>query len=134
MKKIFYLILIVSILIILFFTGCSVNAYTGLIQVKNYSNTPITNVKIGETLITSYLAAGAQIDYWFTSEITGKLTEESLGVYESQEDIEWELKPNYWITIFAREFGDGDEAVALTYNKNGTKNNEQSLVKETDDD
>ena len=132
MKNIFYLFLILSIIVIVFFTGCSVNAYTGLIQVKNYTNKTLKNVKIGDTIIAYSLDPGSEIDYWFFSTITGKLTEDTLGVYESQKDLEWELKTNYWITIFAREFSDGSKSVALTYSKNGTKDNEQSLVSETD--
>jgi len=128
MKKNIYLLLIILFTIIFF--QCSVNEYTGLIQVKNHSNTAMKNVKVGNTIITSYLAPGNYVDYWFTTPIKGVLTEENLGVHESQENIEWELKPNYWITIFARQFGDGSETVVLTYSKNGTKDNEKSLVSE----
>jgi hypothetical protein len=125
-KFIFSAVIAFSLLIL---SQCSVNQLTGLIQIKNYSNTPIKNVKIGDTLIALYVAPGMSVDYWFGYTISGKLASDGLQVNDSQSSITWNLKTNYWITVFAKSFSDGD-SVALSYSKNGTQDNAETLVTE----
>ncbi len=69
MKKIVISLLVIC-LIFTFFTGCAVNSSTGLLIIANLSDKD-TTIKIGDTSI--FVAKGAKYDYWFTSEVKGKV-------------------------------------------------------------
>ena len=125
--KIIQLILVASFLI-LFFSKCTVNESTGLIQVTNYTSKTISDVSIGSWLIAINVQPGTTVDYWFFNEIEGRLTTTgSIPINDSQAYITWDLQTNYWISIFAKDFGNGT-SIALTYSKNGSKDNEETLI------
>lgn len=122
-KKIF--ILIVILLILLFFLSCTVNDFTGLIKVENHTDTELRNVKIGDTLITSYVAPGNYVDYWFAYTISGKITTEGVEVNEYQDDTNFKLQPGYWIFITAQSYGhDMEEQVEISVRKQGSEQDE----------
>ena len=131
-KKIFIKHKLIKIILVpLFFSlflQCSVNEYIGLIEVYNYTNTPVKNVKIGDTLLAIYVAPGNYVDYWFSSDIKGKLYSEGVTVGDAFSGITYDLKANYWIQIIARENSDGSNSVGLSYQKNGTTYNQQNLT------
>lgn len=126
MKKTIYFIIITFVVFI--FIHCTVNQDTGLIEVKNYTEIALTNVTIGGTLIASYVAPGGYVDYWYSQEIRGRLYTEGVKVNDDQHKTIYKLKPGYWVTIFAKKFGDGKERVVIEYSKNGTQDNNESLV------
>ena len=119
MKKIFYCLIIFSILI---FFSCSVNESTGKIEIKNFTDRPLKNVKIGNTLIAWYVGPGNSVDYWIYSELKGMLTFEGDFSYykgryvdpdepneeKSQKDATFTCKPGYWhyITAHKKYFGE----------------------------
>lgn len=70
MKK--YIFLFVVLMITFF--NCTVSNNTGLLVLSNLTESDISNVKIGSTLITAYISRGGKVDYWYSTPVTGKLT------------------------------------------------------------
>ncbi len=100
----------ITILLIII-TGCTVNSTTGLIDIKNQSDTAVGNIKIGDSIICSYISPGTKYSYYFTNELAGKLSAESAvsGYYsqseedEVKEDGNYKLKTNYWFSCIIDE-------------------------------
>ena len=111
MKKIKFLLLLFIMLVVFF--SCTVSESTGCIQVKNTTYMALTDVKIGDTLIASYVAAGNYVNYWYYQPIEGKLTTKGIEVDKSVEDITLSLKPNFWVYITAEYTSDGNEVVGI---------------------
>ncbi len=125
MKKI---IIFSNILIILlFFLSCTVNDYTGLIRVENHTEEDLKNVYIGSTLITSYVAPGNYVDYWYSWEINGKITTEGVDVNDIQEDTKFKLKPGYWVFITAHTFDEHEKLyeVQISIKKQGSEEDDE---------
>jgi hypothetical protein len=120
------LILIVSSLMLIL-SGCTVNKSMGLIQVTNYTAKTITSISIGSSLIAVNVGPGTTVDYWFFGDIKGKLTSTGdIPINDSQTNINWDLKTNYWISISAKNSSDGI-SISLTYSKNGSRYSEEFL-------
>lgn len=118
-KKIFMIFLIFLITAV----NCTVNNNTGLIRIENKSVSPIKNVKIGNTFILSYLGGGANYDYWYYSNIEGKLYLEGIDVRKSQENLTLKLKTGYWVYITANydKYIRDDEVYLSVYDKDNTQ-------------
>lgn len=124
MKK--ALIFINIFIILLFFLSCTVNDYTGLIRVENHTDTDLKNVYIGSTLITSYVAPGNYVDYWYSLEITGKISTEGVEVNDIQSDMNFKLKPGYWVFITAQPYnGEGHDEVQISVKKQGSEEDDE---------
>lgn len=55
--------------------SCTVNENTSCLTIQNKSDTTVTNIKIGDTIVTSYLAPGTQTAYYFSNkDIEGELS------------------------------------------------------------
>ena len=132
MKKTYLIIFILIILTIIHFS-CTVNESTSCLTIQNKSNTTVTNIKIGDTIISSYLAPGAQTAYYFSyNDIEGELTangaisgkyiwelpgnkkyvKESNGTYKLiagnyhfYSEI-FESRNKYWITLWCEKQGE----------------------------
>ena len=74
MKKNILLILLAAFLGIIFFGSCTVSPSASCITISNPTDIPLSNVKIGQLLIASYLAPGAKTDYWIYQTTAGQLT------------------------------------------------------------
>ena len=122
MKIIFYLIKIFIILI--FFSSCTVNDSTGLIRVENHTSIELKNVKIGNTLIASYVAPGNYVDYWYFITLKGKITTEGVEVNEFQEDIEFKLLTGYWVFITAQKY-EYDDQVEISIKNQGENQDDE---------
>lgn len=114
------------ILFTLFFSfNCSVNETTGKIEIKNFTDRPLKNVKIGSTILSWYVGPGQSVDYWIYSELKGKLIFEGdfsyyRGQYvdpdepeaeKSQKDAIFTCKPGYWHYITAHKNYNGKKYV-----------------------
>ena len=96
MKKIFAILMMIFLFL---FLTCTVNNKTGLINIDNRTDLPIRNLKIGNTLIALYLAAGGTYEYWFYSAINGNLTCDSIQPIATQSSANFKLQPGYWVNI-----------------------------------
>ena len=76
-KLILFIIYIISLILVLF-TGCTVNEYTSILRITNKSNDDAENIKIGDTLIAYRVATGATYYYYIFKDITGQLTANNL--------------------------------------------------------
>ena len=56
--KHFIKLIVIFILIAFLFFSCSVNEVTGLIKIQNYSDSPMTNVKVGNIILASFVPSG----------------------------------------------------------------------------
>ena len=54
--------------------GCTVNDHMALLTIYNKSNITITNIKIGNTVITPVLFEGGRVDYYIFWTLKGKLS------------------------------------------------------------
>jgi hypothetical protein len=119
-KKIIFMIII---MILITAVNCTVNENTGLIRIENKSVSPIKNVKIGNTFILSYLAGGANYDYWYYSNIEGKLTLEGIDLRKLQQNLTLKLKTGYWVYITASydKYIRDDEVYLSVYDKDNTQ-------------
>lgn len=122
MKKI--IIFIIILLAFLFFLSCTVNDFTGLIRVENHTDADLKNVYIGTTLITNLVSPGNYVDYWYSWKIAGEISAENIDVVDVQKDIEFTLKPGYWVFITAHIFDDGNKErkeIQISVNKQGSE-------------
>ncbi len=115
MKKIYLMILI--LFLIFFLSTCTVNESTGLIVITNLTENDVSNVKVGEVTLTSYISRGAKVDYWYYSLLSGKLTAAgvvknvyyyNLGDNEGTgsmdvDSLEFEVNHEYKIDIIAKD-------------------------------
>ena len=94
-RNIFFIFVFIGVILLF---GCTVNDNTGLIKIYNISDTPVTNIKVGGTIIALYAAPGATIDYYYFFDIQGELT--ATGAVSKHLSIEMDgtytLKPGYW--------------------------------------
>ena len=113
MKKVLFFLSSITLLFLLL-AGCTVNSTTGKIMISNRTNTALTNIRIGNTLISSYVAPGATYDYWYYSDITGKLALSGVDhldyygedpdkdtTYTGYDDLDLTFKVNHWVYITA---------------------------------
>ncbi len=100
--------------------SCSVNSTTGLITIENRTNSFLTNVRVGDTLVALSLAPGAKYDYYYYQTIQGKLTTFGVAINddvffdlngngqkdpgEAMSEVTFRFKPNYWIKISANTY------------------------------
>lgn len=85
----------------------------------------LRNVKIGGTLIASYVAPGGYVNYWYYQEISGALTCENIIVDEEYEGENFKLELNWWVYITADYDDSGDETVTISafeHNSTDSKN------------
>ena len=103
MKKIIR-ILTLSFTIFFVSFNCSVNSYTGIIRIKNNTNTAINNIKIEDEIISLYLMPGYTSNYYFFSSLEGQLSSNetksakwSTSLLKNVDrDGTYYLNPNYW--------------------------------------
>jgi hypothetical protein len=71
-----FAIKISMITVIIFILGisCTVNNNTSKITILNKSDASVSNIKIGNTIICCYIAAGGSYEYYFSFDLKGKLT------------------------------------------------------------
>ncbi len=117
MKKYIYLSLFI---LFLAFLTCTVNDSTGLIKVENTTHLGLSNVKIGNTSIAWYVAAGGYSNYWFYQPISGTLTTEGIPVHPQFEDLSLNLEPGCYVYIIAKYMEDGSEYVVIYAEEQGT--------------
>lgn len=142
MRRMICFMILLSLFI---FATCSVNQSTGKIEVRNFTDRPLKNVKIGNTLIACYVAPGGSVDYWLYSEIKGGLTFEGDFHYlksahvdpdepdkeKSQEDATFICKTGYWHYITAmKEYWDKKYVVVFS----GYKQNKKEMSYLYDDE
>ncbi len=90
MRKLYLIIFLITILTFIHFS-CTVNESTSCLTIQNKSNTTVTNIKIGNTIVSSYLAPGAQTAFYFSNyTIEGELS--ANGAYSGR--YIWELPGN----------------------------------------
>jgi hypothetical protein len=70
-KKYLFLVIIIVLSV---FISCTVNENTGLITITNNGNGDASNIKVGGTVITNYLAQGQKCDYWYSKILFGDIT------------------------------------------------------------
>lgn len=120
MKKNIGLLFSTFILLVLL-SGCAVNTYTGKITIVNQTATPITNVKIGSTVLTFSVYPGQTVDYWYSFPVEGKLSIEGVdypnrygkdpngdSVYTALDSLKYEFKPNMWVVFTVLNEKDSD--------------------------
>jgi len=109
--------IILLIIFLLVCTGCTVNSSTGIIHIENRSSEIIKNIKIGGLNICWEIDPGAKYDYYFYSEINGKLTAEGattgyreyyLGDYHDEVKLKgtYTLELNNWYSCRITEQDD----------------------------
>ncbi len=64
----------IPILLLFYVTSCAVNDYTSKITILNKSDISVNNIKVGDAIICSYIQPGGSFDYYFTTDLGGKLT------------------------------------------------------------
>ena len=97
MKKAFFGVMI---FIVLLFVSCTVNDTTGLLVITNLSNSDVTNIKVGNTTLTSYLSSGSKLDYWYYTPLAGEIS--ATGV-ANKYDVTFKLNYEYKIEILEKD-------------------------------
>ena len=134
MKIVYRLIFLITILSILFLS-CSVDKYTGLLTIKNQTDSGISSIKIGDTIITFYIGPGAKYDYYFYTTISGSLTaaEAESGYYDNSLEDEvlldgtYTLKTNNWYSLLIRR-ENKKNYMKIEYFKHNADSAEDDLV------
>ena len=111
MKKVLFYLSSITLLFLLL-AGCTVNSTTGKITISNRTNNALTNIKIGNTLLSSYVAPGASYDYWYYNDITGKLALSGVDHLDAAgkdpnndntdtgfDELDYTFKVNHWVNI-----------------------------------
>ncbi len=71
-KKIVVFALIIPALSFFLYT-CTVNSSTGLITITNTTQNDISSIVIGDITISSYISRGSKVDYWYSTQLSGRL-------------------------------------------------------------
>lgn len=117
MKKAFFWVMI---FIVLLFVSCTVNDTTGLLVITNLSNSDVTNIRIGNTTLTSYLSSGSKLDYWYYTPLTGQLSATGAA---NKYDVTFKLNYEYKIEILEKN---DKNLFSVGYGKEkGTDTNDQ---------
>lgn len=114
MKKVLFYLSSITLLFLLL-AGCTVNSTTGKITINNTTNTAVTNIKIGNTLIALNVNPGASYDYYYYADITGKLSISGVDHLDAVgkdldgdntdtgfDELDYTFKVNHWVLIMAR--------------------------------
>lgn len=64
-----------TLLLCLLFTAthCAVTASAGKVTITNRSDKGITNIKVGETILSLYVPPGGEVSYWYITGVRGTL-------------------------------------------------------------
>src|SRR4030042_2550805 len=119
--------LFILLIFLFFISACSVNEYTALIRVENSSNIDITNLKIGETLITGYLKKGAVYDYWSITQFSGIVSVN--GVKSAYDfDVELIIKPMWIYSIYIYTDSDDNDVWSISADMVGSGDEDEAEV------
>ena len=91
-KKLLLLFLLIS----LFSFQCTVNEWSGVIIIKNETNRPVKDIRIGNRTISLYIGPGNIQEYWFNQNFKGELSVIGARVHDNYKDRNFVIKVNRW--------------------------------------